>query len=148
MEEQPLRVIRTEIGSKTPASVRLLLWYTRRRGKSGLLFHCAMRDNFRSMTLKWSIVTIEWNGKTLCEMSGTTFKRPMFVCLPPGKYELTFRVIRARRSRGTVFREQVFLREGDVFLALCEPIQPNTFYRKSPTEDTWRIGILESELRV
>lgn len=147
MEEQPPRVSRTESGSKLPTSARFLLWYARRRGKSGLLFHCAMRDNFRSMTLKWSIVTIEWGGETLCGMSGTTFKRPMFVGLPPGEYELTFRVIRARRNRGTVFREKVLLREGDVFLALCEPIQPNVFYRKSPTEDTWRIGLVESGRR-
>ncbi|MFJ6437274.1 hypothetical protein [Streptomyces sp. NPDC091416] len=99
------------------------------------------------MTLKWSIVTIEWGGKALCEMSGTTFKRPMFVDLPPGEYELAFRVIRARRNRGTVFREKVLLREGDILLALCEPIQPNVFYRKSPTEDTWRIRLVESDPR-
>ncbi|MFH9266032.1 hypothetical protein ACH4KN_17500 [Streptomyces sp. NPDC017546] len=77
-------------------------------------------------------------------MNNTSVKRPVFVDLPPGRHELTFRVIRAKRSRHTVFHEEIHLREGDVFLALCEPIQPDVFYRKSPTEDTWRIGVVDS----
>lgn len=106
-----------------------------------------MRDSFRSVTLKWSIVSIECEGETLCEMNNTTLKRPVFIDLPPGRRELTFRVIRARKARGTLFKEEVTLREGSVFVALCEPIQPDVFYRKSPTKDTWKIGQLECGAR-
>ncbi|MER5633222.1 hypothetical protein [Streptomyces nitrosporeus] len=99
-----------------------------------------MRDSFRSVTLKWSIVSIEHEGDILCEMNNTTLKRPMFIELPPGRRELTFRVARAQKSMSTLFTEEIALREGGIFIALCEPIQPNSFYRKSPTEDAWRIG--------
>ncbi|WP_406452960.1 hypothetical protein OH768_12255 [Streptomyces sp. NBC_01622] len=40
------------------------------------------------------------------------------------------------------FRSAVELREGDVLVALCDPVQPNTFYRKSRTADSWFVGIL------
>ncbi|MDX3682600.1 MULTISPECIES: hypothetical protein [unclassified Streptomyces] len=102
-----------------------------------------MRDSFRSVTLKWSIVSIECEGETLCEMSNTTFKRPVFIDMPPGRRELTFRVMRAQKKRGTLFRQEATLVEGSIFVALCEPIQPNVFYRKSPVKDTWKIGQVE-----
>lgn len=76
-------------------------------------------------------------------MNSTTFKRPAFVDLPAGNHDLTFRVIRARQSRETSFKKEVSLQQGDIFMALCEPVQPNVFYRKSPEEDTWRIGLAE-----
>jgi hypothetical protein len=40
------------------------------------------------------------------------------------------------------------LDEGDVLVAVCEPVQPNTFYAKSPEADTWRPGIIDSAGRV
>ncbi|WP_329422729.1 hypothetical protein OG810_35745 [Streptomyces sp. NBC_01693] len=140
MDEQPLQVSRFEESERIPLSARLLLWWAKKRRRSGLLFHCAMRDSFRSVTLKWSIVSIECEGETLCEMTNTTIKRPMFIDLPPGRRELAFRVIRARKKMGTLFKEEVNLREGEIFIALCEPIQPNVFYRKSPAKDTWKVG--------
>ncbi|WP_406412287.1 hypothetical protein OG923_25145 [Streptomyces halstedii] len=138
-QDQPLQVVQIGESEKIPLSARFLLWLTKKRGRSGLLFHCAMRDSFRSVTLKWSIVSVEREGETLCEMTGTTIKRPMFVKLPPGPHELTFRVIRASRRKGTLFTKKIILRKGDVFLAMCEPIQPNVFYRKSPQKDTWKM---------
>jgi len=29
-----------------------------------------------------------------------------------------------------------------VLVALCDPVQPHTFYRKSPSADSWFVGIL------
>lgn len=142
-KNHPLKVDPLGRADALPRSVRKILRRSNRRGRTGLIFRCAMRDTFRSVTRKWSLVSIECEGKILCEMSNTSVKRPVFVELSPGRHELTFRVIRAKRSRNTVFHEEVSLREGDVFLALCEPIQPDVFYRKSPTEDTWRIGVVD-----
>lgn len=139
-KEQPLQVDHITGDDVLPRSVRFLLWRMKRAGRTGLLFRCAMRDSHRSVTRKWSIVSVESEGNRLCEMSNTTFKRPVFVDLPPGRHGLTFRVIRSSRSRSTLFHEEVSLGQGDIFLAMCEPIQPNVFYRKSPKVDTWKIG--------
>lgn len=143
-ENQPLMVEPVERVDALPWSVKRILRRSNRLGRTGLIFRCAMRDSHRSWTRKWSIVSIECEGSVICRMGNTSLKRPVFVDLPPGRHELTFRVIRARRSRYTVFQEEIFLRNGDVFLALCEPIQPDVFYRKSPAEDVWRIGLADS----
>jgi hypothetical protein len=39
------------------------------------------------------------------------------------------------------FDERVTLNEGDVLVAVCEPVQP----RKSPEADLWSLGIIDSE---
>ncbi|MFF9566250.1 hypothetical protein [Streptomyces sp. NPDC014685] len=144
MKNQPLKVIQFGDEEKIPWRVRSSLKRAARRGRTGIIFHAAMRDSFRSMTFKWSIVLIESGGVELCRKDGTTLKRPKFVGLSPGVHTLSFRVIRARRSRETFFEKEISLREGDVLVALCEPIQPNVFYRRSPEEDIWRLRKIES----
>jgi hypothetical protein len=32
----------------------------------------------------------------------------------------------------------------DVLVAICEPVQPWTIYAKSPTVDTWYLGVIDS----
>ncbi|MER5499767.1 MULTISPECIES: hypothetical protein [unclassified Streptomyces] len=143
MKKQPLEVACLGDDEKVPRRVRSALGRANRRGRTGLLFHADMRSSFRSFTFKWAIVLIERGGVELCHKDGTTLRGPKFVDLSPGAHTLTFRVVRARRSRGTLFEKEIFLRKGDVFMALCEPIQPNVFYRKSPEEDIWRLRKIE-----
>ena len=47
-----------------------------------------------------------------------------------------------------MFDERVTLNEGEVLVAVCEPVQPWTFYAKSPEADLWQPGIIDSEGRV
>ncbi|MFF3391190.1 hypothetical protein ACFYW1_09720 [Streptomyces sp. NPDC002669] len=144
MKNQPLKVTCLGDDEKVPRRVRSALGRADRRGRTGLLFHADMRSSYRSFTFKWAIVLIECDGVEVCHKDGTTLRRPKFVDLSPGVHTLSFRVIRARRSRETFFEKEIHLRNGDVFVALCEPIQPNVFYRRSPEEDTWRLRKIES----
>ncbi|MFJ3277595.1 hypothetical protein [Streptomyces halstedii] len=125
--------------------MRLRLRWLRRRRKTGVLLHWIMRTGYRAVTLKWSIVSVELGGTTLGSLGSPQFCDSRFIGLPPGSHDLGLRVIRGRRSRGTYCEQTVDLAPGDIFLALCEPVQPDVFYRKSPVEDTWQLRLVTSD---
>ncbi|MYX73114.1 hypothetical protein [Streptomyces sp. SID3915] len=143
--ERPPKVTPLAENARIPRSVGLRLRWLKRRRRTGVLFHCTRRTTYRSATWKWSIVSVELGGRTLCSLDDTHVRHSRFTGVPPGTHVLGFRVIRGRRSRGTYFEQKVDLAAGDVFLALCEPAQPDVFYRKSPSEDTWRYRLIRSD---
>jgi hypothetical protein len=46
-----------------------------------------------------------------------------------------------KASRSTSFLQVVDLEEGEILVALCDPVQSNVFYRRSPDVDSWVIGV-------
>jgi hypothetical protein len=118
-----------------------LLRRVQKSGRTGVLLIAETREPIRSFTHKAGVVSIRENGLEICSRNRST-KAPKFVELAPGLHDMEFMVIRLMESRTSSFRRAVELREGDVLVALCDPVQPNTFYRKSRTADSWFVGIL------
>lgn len=139
MSGSPLSVTELEATEKIPWVAQIYLSRALRRGRTGVLLDANIRDPPRSMSPKWGIVWIKENGESLCARSKSE-RLPKFVGIGPGKHDLEFIV--TRRGRGGIsFSKEIELQPGQVLVALCEPIQPNVFYKKSPTADAWRIGI-------
>jgi hypothetical protein len=85
-------------------------------------------------------------GKRDLGTRGPNARLPKWKSLSPGTHEIRF--LAGNRIRSSNFEARMTLDEGDVLVAVCEPVQPNTFYAKSPEADTWRLGIIDSAGRV
>ncbi|KNE83668.1 hypothetical protein ADZ36_03275 [Streptomyces fradiae] len=140
MPDQALRVVEAEEVPRVPWTVRFRLWTARRRDRTGLLLHAAIRDPIRSPSRKWCVVMVELAGEPLASADRTS-RLPKFAQLPSGRHALRFHVVRARWS--TVFEKTFRLERGDVLLASCEPVQPKVFYRRSPRCDTWTLFVIK-----
>ncbi|MFJ4013851.1 hypothetical protein [Streptomyces sp. NPDC090026] len=123
---------------------RFKIFRARRRNATGMLFQADIREPGRSISLKWCSVSVDEGGKELCNAASTS-KIPRFVALSPGVHRLRFRVIRSARKNFTEFEREFTFEEGDILLVVCDPVQPNVFYRRSPKEDTWCITFLDRE---
>ncbi|WP_035842074.1 hypothetical protein [Kitasatospora azatica] len=133
-----LRTAELTSDRKLPWTVRLRLRWVRQHGGTGLLMHASIREPVRSLSLKSPVVTA-WEGrKDLCSVS-CEGHLPRFVALDPGTHRLTFQVARLRGG-STSFERIVELLPGQVFLALCDPVQADVFYRRSLAEDSWTLG--------
>ncbi|UXX96764.1 hypothetical protein N7U49_42545 [Streptomyces sp. AD2-2] len=128
---------------RMPWRARKLLRRVQRSGRTGVLLVAQIREPIRSFTDKAGIVSIRESGQRICSRDRFA-KAPKFVELAPGFHDMEFVVIRFRASRTSSFRRAVELPEGAVLVALCDPVQPNTFYRKSRAVDSWFIGILSA----
>ncbi|WP_174479420.1 hypothetical protein [Streptomyces hokutonensis] len=126
---------------RMPWRARRRLRRIRKRGRTGVLLIAEIREPVRSFTDRAGVVSVRENGLEICFRTRSA-KAPKFAELAPGLHDLEFRVSRPRASGTSSFRRAVALREGDVLVALCDPVQPNTFYRKSRTADSWFVGIL------
>ncbi|MGW3100372.1 hypothetical protein [Streptomyces sp. NPDC001100] len=129
-----------EVG-RMPWRARKRLRGVRKSGRTGVLLIVEIREPVRSFTNRAGVVSIRENGLKTCSRDRFA-KAPKFVELAPGLHDMEFMVIRLRASRTSSFRRAVELRAGDVLVALCDPVQPNTFYRKSRPADSWFVGIL------
>lgn len=139
MADDPLRVEKLDPQEKLPWRARGVLRRARRRSRTGVVLHAAIRQSPTSMTYQSSVVSVYEGSKRLC-MCSRNGRRPKFAKLPPGRHMLTFQVA---RLWGSTFTREVVLGPGDILVALCEPIQPNVFYKRSPTEDRWRIAVFK-----
>lgn len=114
---------------------------TDRRG-TGLLMQGIIRTPARSMSSKAPSVSVR-EGDTRLGMVFSAFQIPKWVPLPPGEHILTFAAVRSGgRSR---FTKKLTLAEGDVLIAVCEPIQPWTIFGKSPLLDHWYLGVIPAK---
>ncbi len=100
-----------------------------------------IREPLRSLTYKAGVVSLRENGVELCSRSRDA-KMPKFVELPPGAHRFEFKVLRVRAGRSSLFQRVVDLEEGEILVALCDPVQSNVFYRRSPDADTWEVGVV------
>ncbi|MBA2807848.1 hypothetical protein E0500_010605 [Streptomyces sp. KM273126] len=103
--------------------------------------YAEIREPLRSLTYKAGVVSLWENGVELCSRSRDT-KMPKFVELPPGAHTFEFKVIRVRAGKSSSFQKVVDLDEGEILVAVCDPVQSNVFYRRSPDADTWVVGVL------
>jgi hypothetical protein len=124
-----------------PWPARRRLRKKQKRGRTGILLIVKIRENIRSFTDKAGTVSIRENGLELCFRNRIT-GAPKFVELAPGPHDIEFRVTRTRASNSSSFQKTVDLREDEVLVAVCDPVQPNTFYKKSPKVDSWFLGVL------
>ncbi|MGX4692639.1 hypothetical protein [Streptomyces sp. JNUCC 63] len=122
----------------------LVRWRLRREQKgrrTGVLLFAEIREPVRSLTYKTGVVSLWENGVELCSRSRDA-KMPRFVALPSDSHRLEFKVTRVRARRSTSFLKVVDLQEGEILVALCDPVQSNVFYRRSPDMDSWVVGVL------
>ncbi|WP_028809982.1 hypothetical protein [Streptomyces sp. 351MFTsu5.1] len=128
-------------GSKRlPLLVGWCLQREQRKGRTGVLVFAEIREPVRSLTHEAGIVSVWEDGVELCCRSRAA-KTPRFVELHPGSHRLKFKVIRLKARRSTSFTQVVDLQEGQILVALCDPVQPDVFYRRSPDADSWVIGL-------
>ncbi|MEU6355918.1 hypothetical protein ABZ896_42515 [Streptomyces sp. NPDC047072] len=125
---------------RLPLLVRWCLKRARRKGRTGVLVFAEIREPVRSLTHKAGIVSVREEGVELCSRDRGA-KTPRFIELPPGPHRLEFGVTRMKASGSTSFLQVVDLKEGETLVALCDPVQSNVFYRRSPDVDSWVIGV-------
>jgi hypothetical protein len=119
--------------------LRWRLRRVRQRHETGLLMQGIIRTPARSMSPKNPAVAIREGEARLCS-ARSSMQRPKWARLPPGEHILTFHAVR-RRSQSS-FERRFLLADGDVLVAVCEPIQPWTIFAKSPSADQWHIGVI------
>lgn len=138
--EQVPAVAEYEGPERLPWRARRRLQKAHRRGRTGLLLVAEIREPIRAPVEKAGSVLLLEGGKELCYRS--KFNRsPKFVEMATGVHDVEFVVVRNRVRKSSSFRRAFTLREGEIFVAICDPVQWNTFYRKSPLMDSWVIGI-------
>jgi hypothetical protein len=125
-----------------PWLVRVRLRSARKKGRTGLILYGIIRQSPRAMTRQLPFATIREGKRNLGSCSPVE-RLPKWVPLAPGAHELSFHA--GNTIKFSAFDERVTLNEGDVLVAVCEPVQPRTFYAKSPEADMWRLGIIDSE---
>lgn len=126
---------------RIPRFVRWRLRRARRGGRTGLLLHGVIRTPPRSMSRRQPVVSVWEGGRDLCMVSSHS-KFPKWVELPRGRHVLRFTATRGMRSSDSEFSREVEIGPGQVLLAICEPIQPWTIFRASPSTDRWYIGMV------
>ncbi|MFF8989461.1 hypothetical protein ACF09H_05710 [Streptomyces sp. NPDC014983] len=126
---------------RLPLLVRWRLRKEQHRKRTGVLLYAEIREPPRSLTYKAGVVSLWENGVELCSRSRDS-KMPKFVELPPGAHTFEFKVIRVRAGKSSSFQRVVDLDEGEILVAVCDPVQSNVFYRRSPDADTWVIRVL------
>lgn len=126
----------------TPLGRAWLMW-ARKRGRTGVLLCTVIRTPVRGAQGKAPVVSLREGNDRLC-VSGRYSRSPKWVPLEPGVHDLRFSVARWNET-GTSFRHCVSLEPGEVFVAVCEPVQPPVFYAPSPDADRWYLGIAGAE---
>ncbi len=130
---------------RIPWRARRRLRQVRKSGRTGVLLIAEIREPIRALTDKAGSISVRKAGEELASSSRYN-RSPKFIDLTPGRHEVDFMVIRNRAKSGTSIRQAVHLREGDVLVALCDPVQSHTLYRKSPQVDSWRIGVCSASV--
>jgi hypothetical protein len=130
------------VADDLPWPVRVRLRSARKKGRTGLLLYGIIRTWPRAMTRETPLVWIT-EGKRRLGICSPTRHLPKWVALVPGAHDLSF--FASRTVAFSSFDDRVTLSEGDVLVAVCEPVQPNTFYARSPDADLWNLGIIDSK---
>lgn len=132
-----------------PLSQLKMSWLLRQRLRrvkerhgTGLLMQGIIRTPTRSMSSMKPSVSVR-EGKNRLGLVMSPFQIPKWVPLPPGEHTLTLHAVRPRSS--SAFTSKISLAEGDVLVAVCEPIQPWTIFGKSPAMDHWYLGVIPED---
>jgi hypothetical protein len=119
--------------------LRQRLHRVRGRQLTGLLMQGIIRTPSRSMSSKHPAVSIR-EGDIGLGMVTLSLQIPKWVPLAPGEHKLTFDAFRPTSSSS--FTRTIDLADGDVLVAVCEPIQPWTIFGKSPSVDHWYLDVV------
>jgi hypothetical protein len=119
--------------------LRRRLRQVRERQRTGLLMQGIIRTPVRSVSSKAPLVSIR-EGDTRLGMMTLSLQIPKWVLLASGEHQLTFAAIRPASSSS--FTRTFDLGDGDVLVAVCEPIQPWTIFGKSPSVDHWYLDVI------
>lgn len=128
--------------AKLPWLVRLKLRSVRKKGLTGVLLYGVIRAGSRSISSKKPSVSVR-EGRRRLGLCSSSSPLPKWAALAAGTHELLF--LASRSVSSSSFSGQVSLRDGDVLVAVCEPIQPWVIYAKSPSADTWKLGIIGTD---
>ena len=135
-----------------PWLVRLRLRSARKKHRTGIIVYGIIRTGPRAITSKQPSVSVaegkHWKGKHWLGTCSSYSRRPKWAALAPGVHDLLF--LASRPTSSSSFQKRVALSGEDVLVVICEPVQPWTIYGKSPSVDTWYLGIIDSagEIRV
>ena len=124
---------------RLPWLVRRRLRSVRKKRLTGLIVYGIIRTPSRSMSSKGPTVSVGEDRSRL-GLCGPNSRLPKWAPLTPGVHELLF--LASRRTSSSHFVKRITLNDGDVLVAICEPVQPWTIYAKSPEIDTWYLGII------
>ena len=124
-----------------PWRVRRRLRSVRKKHQTGMILYGIIRQGPRSISSKIPVVGVTEGRRSLAACS-TTSHRPKWVALAPGVHDLLF--LASRSASSSSLRKRVTLRGEDVLVAICEPVQPWTIFARSPTVDTWYLGVIDS----
>jgi hypothetical protein len=127
-----------------PWMVGVRLRSAQNRGRTGFILYGRIRQGPRAISSRLPHAGI-MEGKRRLATRGASGRLPQWKSLSPGTHKLTF--IAGDGNDFSAFDQPVTLNEGDVLVAVCEPVQPNTFYAKSPEVDQWSLGIVDSKGR-
>jgi len=122
--------------------LRQRLRRVREQHGTGLLMQGIIRTPTRSMSSMNPSVSVR-EGKNRLGIVMSPFQIPKWVPLAPGEHTLTLHAVRPRSS--SAFTSKLTLADGDVLVAVCEPIQPWTIFGKSPAMDHWYLGVIPKD---
>jgi len=122
--------------------LRQRLRRVREQQETGLLMQGIIRTPTRSISSMKPSVSVR-EGKNRLGMVMSPFQIPKWVPLAPGEHTLTLHAVRVRSS--SAFTSKLTLTDGDVLVAVCEPIQPWSIFGKSPAMDHWYLGVIPKD---
>jgi len=108
-----------------PWSVRVWLRLARksRKGRAGLILYGIVRQGPRQISRQLPYASIS-EGKRTLGVRSPTGRLPKWFPSRPGAHEFSF--LAGNSIRSSSFQGRVTLNEGDVLVAVCEPVQPRT----------------------
>ncbi|MFI9381135.1 hypothetical protein [Kutzneria sp. NPDC052558] len=125
-----------------------LPWVVRRRvrrlrGHAGIVLGAVTApDSTRSGSFNSTAVSLSGNGIRL-SLSTLNSHRAVAARLPAGPYRLAMEA--ARSPSSSLFEYGIELADGDVFVAVCRPIQRRTLFGANPESNDWHLGFAWAE---
>jgi hypothetical protein len=112
------------VPEELPWLVRLRLRSVRKKGRTGLILYGIIRQGPRQISRQLPYAGL-MEGKRHLGTRSPSAHLPKWKSLSPGTHEILF--LAGNRIRSSNFDARITLDEGDVLVAVCEPVQPNTF---------------------
>jgi hypothetical protein len=124
---------------KIPWLARVRLRRIRRERRTGLLLHGIINTSSRSMSHYAPVISVR-EGRERLGWCAPAAKLPKWAARAPGVHELKFYASTDRTHSS--FKRSFDLRDGDVLVAICRPIQDKWWFQERQPADIWYLGIL------
>lgn len=123
---------------KLPWRVRRRLPKLQRAGRSGVLVHGIIKNSSHGITKLNNLIWVSDN-KTYSSRVSARSRHPKWFEVQPGTHFLKFHAVRSRTF--SELHQEFTLKQGQILVAICWPIQPWTIFGKSPETDRWYLGV-------